>query len=63
MRNAVKDLLAYGTLSYDDDTAFILIPTDDVTLDNEDPEIVDGGLNHNLWFNDVDVIVTIPLDI
>jgi len=45
MRNAVKDLLAYGTLSYDDDTAFILIPTDDVTLDNEDPEIVDGGLD------------------
>ncbi len=63
MRDAIMDLILNGILSYDYDTAYILIPTDDMTLNSEDPEYVDGGhdfFRYKLRYNNVHATVRIP---
>ena len=63
MQNAIEYLILNKTVSYDRDTAFILIPTEDMKLDCENPEIVDGGhdfFSYKLRNNYQDIIVTIP---
>ena len=61
MQNVIIDLLLNGTLSYDHDTAYILIPTDDMTLYNEDPEFVDGGHDYFRYkLHNVDTPIRIP---
>lgn|GEM_PF-1362151 len=63
MQNAILDLILDRKVSYDHDTAFILIPTEDMKLDCEDPEIVDGGhdfFSYKLCHKDQDTIVVIP---
>jgi hypothetical protein len=63
MQHAIVDLILNKTVAYDHDTAFILIPTEDMKLDCEDPEIVDGGhdfFSYKLRYDQQETIVTIP---
>jgi hypothetical protein len=63
MHEAIMDLILDGTVSYERDTAYILIPTEDMTLKGEIPEIVDGGHDFfkcKLQSGDSQITITVP---
>lgn len=63
MCTAITDLIVDGTISYDHNTAYILIPTEDRTLKGEDPEFVDGGhdfFEYKLHNDNAQTVVRIP---
>ncbi|MFZ0328631.1 MAG: hypothetical protein WBQ25_12930 [Nitrososphaeraceae archaeon] len=63
MHEAIMDLILDGTLSYEHDTAYILIPAEDMTLKGEIPEFVDGGHDFfkcKLRSGDAQITVRVP---